>query len=223
MIRVAVVDDVTANRVLIREKLVKSNQFSLIITAVDGVDFLDQMKRLEPENYPHIVLMDLEMPNMDGIATIATGSSLYPYVKFVVLTIFDEEDKIFNAIKAGSYGYLLKDESSEFITESLLQIHEAGIGPVSPGIAFKILQLLQQKQTNTIKTANASLQTYFDLTEREMQIVQLLAKALSYKEIGEQLNISVNTAKKHVIKIYEKLHVNTRAQALKLMYDKKLL
>jgi DNA-binding CsgD family transcriptional regulator len=74
-----------------------------------------------------------------------------------------------------------------------------------------------------VKASASTLQNYFDLTEREMDIVQLLAKALSYKEIGEQLNISVNTAKKHVIKIYEKLHVNTRAQALKLMYDKKLL
>lgn len=222
MIRIAVVDDVTANRVLIREKLLKSNQFSLTITAIDGVDFLTQMKQLEPDSYPDMVLMDLEMPNMDGIATIATGSSLYPSIKFIVLTIFDEEDKIFNAIKAGAYGYLLKDESSEFITDSLLQIHDAGIGPVSPGIAFKILQLLQQKHT-VVKASASTLQNYFDLTEREMDIVQLLAKALSYKEIGEQLNISVNTAKKHVIKIYEKLHVNTRAQALKLMYDKKLL
>lgn len=222
MIRIAVVDDVTANRVLIREKLMKSNQFSLSIVAVDGIDFLNQMKALEPDAYPHIVLMDLEMPNMDGIATIATGSSLYPSVKFVVLTIFDEEDKIFNAIKAGSYGYLLKDESSESITESLMQIYDAGIGPVSPGIAFKILQLLQQKQTG-LKGATPTLQNYFDLTEREMEVVQLLAKALSYKDIAEQKNISINTAKKHVIKIYEKLHVNTRAQALKLMYDKKLL
>lgn len=222
MIRIAVVDDVTANRVLIREKLLKSNQFSLTITAVDGVDFLDQMKKLDPDCYPEIVLMDLEMPNMDGIATIATGSSLYPSIKFIVLTIFDDDDKIFNAIKAGSYGYLLKDESSEFITESLLQIHDTGIGPVSPGIAFKILQLLQQKRIFD-KASAPTLQNYFDLTEREMEIIQLLVKALSYKEIGEQLNISVNTAKKHVIRIYEKLHVNTRAQALKLLYDKKLL
>lgn len=222
MIRIAVVDDVTANRVLIREKLLRSNKFSLTLTAVDGVDFLDQMKQLETTAYPDIVLMDLEMPNMDGIATIATGSSLYPSVKFVVLTIFDEEDKIFHAIKAGSYGYLLKDESSESITESLMQIHDAGIGPVSPGIAFKILQLLQQK-TEAKKGTIDTLQNYFDLTEREMEIVQLLAKAFSYREIGVQLNISVNTAKKHVIRIYEKLHVNTRAQALKLMYDRKLL
>ncbi len=92
-----------------------------------------------------MVLMDLEMPNMDGVDAITIGSALYPSVKFVVLTIFDDDDKIFKAIKAGAFGYLLKDEPGDNITDMLLQMEESGVGPISPGIAHKILQLVQNK------------------------------------------------------------------------------
>ncbi len=94
---------------------------------------------------PDVVLMDMEMPNMDGVDAITIGSALYPSVKFVVLTIFDDDDKIFKAIKAGAFGYLLKDEPGDNITDMLLQMEESGVGPISPGIAHKILQLVQNK------------------------------------------------------------------------------
>jgi DNA-binding NarL/FixJ family response regulator len=168
--------------------------------------------------------MDLEMPNMDGVDAIAAGSSFYPSVKFVVLSIFDDEDKIFKAIKAGAFGYLLKDESAENITDMLWQMHESGAGPISPGIAHKILQLVQNNQLTLLqKQPETDSKTLFDLTDREKEILQLLVQGLSYKEIGSHLDISANTAKKHVINIYNKLHVNSRAQALHLAYQKGML
>lgn len=223
-IRIAIVDDNASNRNILKDKLQRHGHFEIILSAEDGKDFLEKMKTLDPEALPDVALMDLEMPNMDGIDAIAAGSSFYPSIKFVVLTIFDDEDKIFNAIKAGAFGYLLKDESAENISQTLWQMYENGAGPVSPGIAYKILQLVQNNDLTLVQNKKpAAINSFFNLTDREREILQLLVEGLSYKEIGVQLNISANTAKKHVINIYQKLHVNSRAQALHLAYEKGLL
>jgi DNA-binding NarL/FixJ family response regulator len=223
-IKIAIVDDKASNRNILKDKLLRHGHFEITLIAGDGKDFLEKMKCLSAEKLPDVALMDLEMPNMDGVDAIAAGSSFYPSVKFVVLTIFDDEDKIFKAIKAGAFGYLLKDESAENITDMLWQMHESGAGPISPGIAHKILQLVQNNQLTMLqKSPGIESKTFFDLTDREKEILQLLVEGLSYKEIGTHLNISINTAKKHVINIYNKLHVNSRAQALHLAYEKGLL
>lgn len=224
MIKVAIIDDKASNRNIIKEKLQRHGHFKITLTAEDGKDFIDKMKQLAPEDIPDVALMDLEMPNMDGVDAIALGSSFFPSVKFVVLTIFDDEEKIFKAIKAGAFGYLLKDENSENISEMLWQMHESGAGPISPGIAHKILQLVQNNTLTMLQKppANAA-SNFFDLTSREAEILKLLVQGLVYKEIGAQLFISPNTAKKHVMNIYQKLHVNSRAQALHLAYEKGLL
>lgn len=223
-IKVAIIDDKSSNRSILKDKLLRHGHFQIVLIAGDGKDFMEKMKLLPDDKLPDVALMDLEMPNMDGVDAIAVGSSFFPSVKFVVLTIFDDEDKIFKAIKAGAFGYLLKDESAENITDMLWQMHESGAGPISPGIAHKILQLVQNNNLTLIhKTAPLPQKTFFDLTARESEILQLLVQGLYYKEIGAQLNISVNTAKKHVINIYNKLHVNSRAQALHLAYEKGLL
>lgn len=223
-IKIAIIDDKASNRNIIRDKLLRNNHFEITLVAEDGQDFLEKMKNLAEDELPDVALMDLEMPNMDGVDAIAAGSSFFPSVKFVVLTIFDDEDRIFKAIKAGAFGYLLKDESAVNITDMLWQMYESGAGPISPGIAHKILQLVQKNKITLLQKAPApDTQTFFDLTEREKEILQLLVEGLSYKEIGARLDISANTAKKHVINIYHKLHVNSRAQALHLAYQKGLL
>ena len=204
-IKIAIIDDKASNRNILKDKLLRHDHFEITLTAEDGKDFLQKMKSLPADKLPDVALMDLEMPNMDGVDAIAAGSSFFPSVKFVVLTIFDDEDKIFKAIKAGAFGYLLKDESAENITDTLWQMHESGVGPLSPGIAHKILQLVQNNELTLVKKTNGSNEKFFfDLTEREREILQLLVDGLSYKEIGTRLNISANTAKKHVINIYNK-------------------
>ena len=223
-IKIAIIDDKASNRNILKDKLVRHGHFEVTLIAVDGKDFIQKMKELPTDKIPDVALMDLEMPNMDGVDAIAAGSSFFPSVKFVVLTIFDDEDKIFKAIKAGAFGYLLKDESAENITDMLWQMYESGAGPISPGIAHKILQLVQNNDLTMLhKPPVATQKTFFDLTQRENEILQLLVKGLIYKEIGVHLNISPNTAKKHVINIYNKLHVNSRAQALHLAYEKGML
>ena len=223
-IKIAIIDDKASNRNILKDKLLRHGHFEITLIAEDGKDFLEKMKNLAVDKLPDVALMDLEMPNMDGVDAIAAGSSFFPSVKFVVLTIFDDEDKIFKAIKAGAFGYLLKDESAENITDTLWQMYESSVGPICPGIAHKILQLVQNNELTVVHKPNGNKpKNMFDLTDREREILQLLVDGLSYKEIGAHLSISVNTAKKHVINIYEKLHVNSRAQALHLAYEKGLL
>ena len=219
-IKVLIVDDSALIRKLLSEIIGSQPDMEAIGSAPDPLVAREMIRELNPD----VLTLDVEMPKMDGVDAIAAGSSFYPSIKFVVLTIFDDEEKIFKAIKAGAYGYLLKDESAENIAEMLWQMHENGAGPISPGIAHKILQLVQKNEL-TIKKAKANTieKNFFDLSQREMEILQLLVQGLFYKEIGQKLNISTNTAKKHVVNIYQKLHVNSRAQALHLAYEKGLL
>jgi DNA-binding NarL/FixJ family response regulator len=220
MIRIAVVDDKSNNRKVITDKLSRNNFFVLCFQAIDGEDFLQQMRRMAEDDQPHIVLMDLEMPQVDGVSAIGTASSLYPNIKFVVLTIFDDDDKIFRAIKAGACGYLLKEESGEVINDMLMNLWESGAGPISPSIAYKILQMVQQPASIKIEKGTDNI---FQLSEREKEILQLLSQGLEYKEIGLKTFISSNTVKKHCISIYQKLHVNSKAQALRIAYTKGLI
>lgn len=219
MIQIAVVDDKLSNRKVITDKLQRSNKFTIVLEARDGQDFLEGIKNLPVNQQPHIVLMDLEMPHVDGVTAIASASSLYPSIKFVVLTIFDDDDKIFRAIKAGACGYLLKEESSEIISNMLINLWESGAGPISPSIAYKILQMVKTPIT-PLKTQQDDM---FQLSDREREILQLLSDGLEYKEIGIKLFISPNTVKKHTTNIYQKLHVNSKAQALRIAYTKGLI
>lgn len=222
-IQVAIVDDKASNRSILKDKLIRHSGFEITLVAENGKDFLEKMQSLPMDKTPEVVLMDLEMPEMDGVDAVAAGSYLYPLVKYVMLTIFDDEEKIFKAIKAGAFGYLLKDESSENIAEVLNQMHENGVGPISPGIAHKILQLVQQNEISLQRNNKPQEKFFFNLTEREQEILKLLVKGMLYKEIGNQLQISPNTAKKHVLNIYSKLHVNNKTQALALAYEKGLI
>jgi DNA-binding NarL/FixJ family response regulator len=221
MIRVAIVDDKLNNRKVIADKLSMHKFFTVVMNACNGEDFLDQMALLSEDDLPHIVLMDLEMPFIDGVSTIGTASSLYPSIRFVVLTIFDDDDKIFRAIRAGACGYLLKEESGQVITEVLMNLWESGAGPISPSIAYKILQMVQQPVS--LINEKEKNENIFQLSEREKEILKLLSAGLEYKEIGAKIFISPNTVKKHCISIYQKLHVNSKAQALRIAYTKGLI
>ena len=223
-IQVAIVDDKPGNRSILKHKLLRHPEFAITLTAENGKDFLEKMKPLPIDKIPDVVLMDLEMPEMDGVDAVAAGSYLYPTVKFVMLTIFDDEEKIFKAIKAGAFGYVLKDESAENIADILLQMNETGVGPISPGIAHKILQLVQKNTVSLVqKKSNEKEKPPFNLTDREQEILKLLVQGLLYKEIGHRLEISPNTAKRHVMNIYAKLHVNSKAQAMILAFEKGLI
>lgn len=221
-IKIVIVDDKQSNRVILSEKLAENKGFEILFTAINGEDFLAKMK-WQNTNLPDVVLMDLEMPIMDGIDTIANGSALYEHVKFIVLTIFDEDEKIFRAIRAGACGYLLKEETAVSIAASITMAIEIGGVPMSPSVARKTLSLLSHSAFSKNEKQEVINNDLFDLSKRETDILKLLVAGKEYKEIADELGISPFTVRNHTTKIYSKLHVNSKAEAIGLAYKKKLV
>ena len=219
-ILIGIVDDKQVNRTTIKEKLLKYPEVELVIEAKNGEDFLEQLKEQAPDKKPQVVLMDLEMPVMDGIQTLAVASPANPEIKFIVLTVFEDNEKIFEAIKAGAHGYLLKDEKALNIIEAINQVLEYDGMPMSPVIARRAMEML--KQTASLPTDENSKPAGGEiLSEREMDILKELATGKSYKAIGEKLFISHFTVRKHVSNIYNKLHVDTRVQVINVAQKNK--
>ncbi len=213
MIKVVIVDDKQINRNTLQEKLRAQPDVSVLFTAINGRDFLEKMK--EAKDLPDVVFMDIEMPLMDGIETVGTASVVYPDVKFVMLTIFDDDDKIFEAIKFGAVGYLLKDENPEKLIQSLKEVVEMGGAPMSPRIARKSLQIMTKGETKKTST-----KTDNPLSDRELEILQKLVEGKDYKKIAYELFLSPYTIRTHITNIYKKIHVNNRAQAVNLSIKK---
>ncbi len=220
-IKVAIVDDKSQNRISLSEKIKFSEQIEIVMTAANGSDFLEQMKKLLPAQQPQVVLMDIEMPEMNGIEAVRFGKQLYPHVKFLMLTVFDDDDKIFEAIKSGADGYLLKDEKVSSIIECIQQLAEIGGAPMSPRIARKALDLLMHASIQNKKTIPKT-ETYL-LSERETEVLHLLVDGYNYRTIAEKLFLSTHTVRKHIANIYDKLHVTSKAQAIKIATNDKLI
>src|ERR1700722_10829351 len=141
-IPVGIVDDKSQNLLSFTERLNFSDDIAVSLTASSGNEFLAQMKKLPFRSHPLVILMDIAMPDLDGIETVRTAKLLYPHVHFLMLTVFDDDDKLFEAIKAGADGYLLKNEKLTAIIDCVVQLSETGSAPMSPRIARKTLDLL---------------------------------------------------------------------------------
>jgi DNA-binding NarL/FixJ family response regulator len=214
-IPVAIVDDKSQNRISLAERINYSDDIKVALTAKDGNDFLEQMKHLAEANYPSVVLMDIEMPGMNGIEAVRTGKQLYPALNFLMLTVFDDDDKIFEAIKAGATGYLLKDEKVTVIIECIQQLAESGGAPMSPHIARKALNLLM-KASLPEKEGGKTETTDHILSTREMEVMKLMVDGYDYKAVAEKLFLSSHTVRKHIANIYTKLHITSKTQAIKI-------
>ena len=215
MIYLAIVEDKTNLRNTLATKLNALDNCEVLFTAENGQDFLEKMMIARKSIEPNLVLMDIDMPIMGGIEAVIKGRERYPDLKYLMLTIFDEDDKIFSAIKAGADGYLLKDEPIDKIGEAIKSLLNNEATPMSPSIARRVLKLLM----------NATLETPFDspieeynhnLTEKERSVLDFLVDGFEYKEIAMKMSISPNTVRNHIANIYKKLHVTSRAQAIKV-------
>ncbi|MCW3092248.1 MAG: DNA-binding response regulator [Chitinophagaceae bacterium] len=211
-VKIAIVDDKLIVRKAIKDKLRASAEMNIILEACNGEVFLESIKELGEEDLPEIVLMDIEMPEMDGIQTIAVASMLFPKMKFIVLTVFDNNEKIFEAIKAGANGYLLKDDDAVNLHDAILHVMNYDAVPMSPAIARKTLGLLKTGLPEASNSVSSGLST------REYGVLQHLVEGLEYKQIAEKLFISPATVRTHISNIYQKLHVTSKAQAIKLAY-----
>jgi len=221
-IPVGIVDDKSQNRLLFTERLNFSAQITVVMTASDGKDFLDQMKKMDHQQRPSVILMDVEMAKMDGIATVHAGKILYPDMHFLMLTVFDDDDKIFEAIKAGADGYILKNEKVSNIIDCIVQLAESGCAPMSPRIARKTLDLLMNASIPKMEKEAAGKYDY-ELSDRETEVLKLTIDGYSYRQIAEKLFLSGNTVKKHLANIYHKLHVTSKAQAIKIATKNRLI
>ncbi len=214
LIRVALVDDNKSTVASLNSFLAYSPKTRVVFTAKSGQDFLEKIKNTPHADFPDVVIMDVNMPGMSGIETVLHAKALYPAVKFLMLTVFDDDDTLFEAIRAGASGYLLKDERTANIIAHIENLMEEGSVPMSPRIARKTLDLLATSSKPIPGTRIVQLE---DLSAREKDVLYLLVDGLEYRDIGEKLHISPHTVRKHISNIYEKLHISSKAQAIRLM------
>ncbi|HLZ86311.1 MAG TPA: response regulator transcription factor [Puia sp.] len=219
---VGIVDDKSQNLHLFAERLNYSDDIAIVLTAGSGDDFLLQMKKLPPSAQPVVILMDIGMPGMDGIETVRVAKLLYPHINFLMLTVFDDDDKLFEAIKAGADGYLLKNDKLAAIIDCIVQLSETGSAPMSPRIARKTLDLLMKASLPEMENETQEKKDYA-LSDRETEILKLTVDGYAYKAIAERLFLSSHTVRKHIANIYIKLHVSSKAQAIKIATKNKLI
>jgi NarL family two-component system response regulator LiaR len=200
MIRVLVIDDHVVVRQGIRALLATETDIEVVGEAENGREAVAEAESLQPD----VILMDLVMPEMDGIEAIRRITARQPEARILVLTSFAADDKVFPAIKAGALGYLLKDSSPEELVGAIHQVHR-GESSLHPAIARKLLQELSQPPDKP--------RTLEPLTEREVEVLKLVAQGRSNQEIAEALVISEATARTHVSNILHKLHLASRTQA----------
>ncbi len=202
-IKVLIVDDHQVVRQGLRTFLELHEDIIVVGEAGDGLAAVDMARRLEPD----VVLMDLVMPRLDGIAATQQVKSLSARIKVIALTSFTEDDKVFPAIQAGASSYLLKDVSPDNLVEAIRAVHR-GEARLHPDIARKLMDAARgARQTGPIHEAHAG-----DLTEREREVVRLVAQGRSNAEIARELVISDKTVKTHVSNILSKLNLEDRTQ-----------
>ena len=165
----------------------------------------DTVKTDVEELKPDVILMDIDMPGTNGIDAVAIVKAVSPNTQVIMLTVFDNEEKIFNAIRNGASGYLLKHTPPSEIIDSIFDVNKGG-SPMTANVARKVLQYFQSQP-------KAHKEDY-NLSDRELQIIKGLVSGYSYKAIGSELFISIDTVRSHIRRIYEKLHVNSKTEAV---------
>ena len=199
-IRLLIADDHAVVREGLRTLIATEQGMSLLGEAENGAEAV----RLAAELEPDVILLDLVMPEMDGLEAIEAIRSKDPEARILVLTSFDEDEKIFNAVKAGAMGYLLKDASPTQLLAAIRDVHQ-GLPSMHPTIAHKLMSELQ-RETDLPPTEDP-------LTERELEVLKLVAQGLPNQEIADVLVLSERTVRTHVTNILGKLHLANRTQA----------
>jgi DNA-binding NarL/FixJ family response regulator len=215
-VKIAFVEDNKFNQLSFRQKVNEIEELEIIFVAADGHECLEQLKRMPHDKMPQIIFVDLEMPGMNGIDTINIGKSIYPQIHFIVFSVFDDDDKIFEAIRGGASGYLLKNEPGNVLYDAVLNVLEIGGAPLSPPVARKALNLMS-KMSKKDAPENAQSLSHI-ITDREREILQYMVNGWDSKRIAVELNLSVLTVRKHIANLYSKLHVTSKAQIISMAH-----
>lgn len=194
------------------EFLIQSQQdMELVASFPNSRNVLESIKQYRPD----VILMDIQMPGMNGIETVRLLKTHFPELKIIMQTIFEDADRIFDSICAGASGYILKKSTNEDILQAIRECY-AGGAPMTPVIALKVLDLFRKNNPQ-------SQSVDFKLTDREKDILGLLVKGKSYKMIASELDISYHTVDAHIRKIYEKLHVHNATEAVSKAIENKIV
>jgi DNA-binding NarL/FixJ family response regulator len=209
MITIAIVEDLDEVREGLKNFLSLDPEFRVIGVYRDAVEAVDGIIQTQPD----IAIMDINLPGKSGIDCIIEIRKHMAETQFMMFTVYENDEKVFQALNAGASGYILKSTGLPHIIEALKELYGGG-SPMSANIARKLVNAFQQR-------APASSAGAIDvLTGREMEILQLLAQGLLYKEIADRLSISTHTVRQHIHRIYEKLHVQNRTEAINKLYPK---
>lgn len=214
-LKIAIAED---NSFLAKAVIEKISFFNDLDYKFKGVNGAELIGKLEVNHNIDVILMDIQMPEMDGIKATEIVKSKYPHIKIIMLTVFDDDENIFNAIKAGANGYLLKEIDAENLHKCILEVVNGG-APMTPSIALKTLKLLR----NPIVIDTEDEIEKIKLTNRETEILEHLSKGLNYNEIANNLIISPSTVRKHIENIYKKLQVHNKMEAVSKAKKHKLI
>ncbi|HMP85790.1 MAG TPA: response regulator transcription factor [Lacibacter sp.] len=209
MIRLVIYEDNDQLRKSMQMLLTSQPQFEVAGAFADANNIEAEMKVLEPD----LAVLDIDMPGRKGTDAVALVKTSLPSCKVVMHTVFEDDEKLFASLCAGADGYLLKKTPPERFILYLTDVMEGG-APFSPGVAQKVLQFFQKRQEKP--------EDPFNLTQREKQILELLVKGYTYKAISAELDIALDTSRKHIRHIYEKLHVNSGREAVALAIKHRL-
>jgi DNA-binding NarL/FixJ family response regulator len=207
-ISIAIVEDEKNYNNALKKIINYQQDMKVVAQFFDGNDALKNLQDVSP----NVVMMDIQLQDMLGIEIIEKLKKEMPETHFIMCTSFDDDEKIFNSLKAGAMGYLVKGESMDKILSSIRDVYNGG-APMSFSIARKVLQHFEKKLPE--------IKGFDELTEREKEILELLSEGLLYKEIADQKCISMDTVKKHVGNIYRKLHVNNKVEAINKLNQSK--
>jgi DNA-binding NarL/FixJ family response regulator len=201
MIKIAIVEDNNALRQSLCNLLNQTEGMQCVASLNNLLNVVSEINRSKPD----VILMDIGLPQISGIEGVRTVKENFSTIEILMFTVFEDNEKIFEAIKAGASGYLLKKSSPEEITEAVRSLYYGG-SPMSASIARKVILSFQNNHQNQKEE--------FFLTTRETEILHSLVDGLSYKKIAEKFFISISTVRTHIRHIYEKLHVNSKSQAV---------
>lgn len=209
MIRVAIYDDHVQRSESLKALLSKATGMECVGAWSDCSHVEDDMLASSPD----VVLMDIEMPNVDGISGVGKIKKVFPQIRIIMQTVFEDEGKIFASLQAGADGYILKNASAEKIIQSIREVNSGGAS-MTPSVALKVIKFFSQ---------NKNPSSDYNLTPKEKEVLTLLAEGNSYKMVADKLDISFFTVNTHVKKIYEKLHVHSLGEAVSMAIKNKLV
>jgi DNA-binding NarL/FixJ family response regulator len=214
MIKIAIVDDNSFLIHAIKDKLSFFVDFKINFTADDGSVLIEKLKA---NHNLDLILMDIEMPIMNGIEATHLIKQKYPHIKIIMLTAFDNDENILNAIKAGADGYLLKEVKANDLKQGILDTLNGG-ATMTPSVAMKTLKLFRNPLLIEDKTNESH-----KLTVREIEVLEQLSKGIKYSNIADNLCLSTKTVRKHVENIYCKLQVHNKLEAVEKAKNNKLI